>query len=121
MVEGRTDQQEMSNASIALMEEGQYEVVNDDGKCMVTEITKDGDVTVTSKREKGQRIQVENSCIPGIIMLISFMFVIVTARLNYLCADEGEPVDNLFAGQRKENSWISEIIMLISFMFVVVI
>ena len=34
----RTDQQEMSNASMALMEEAQYEVINDDGKCMVTEL-----------------------------------------------------------------------------------
>ena len=57
----RTNQQEMSNASMELMEETQYEVVNDDGKCMVAEITKDGDVIVTSKREEGQRIQVENS------------------------------------------------------------
>ena len=94
----RTNQQEMSNASMALMEEAQYEVINDDGKCMVTEITKDGDVTVTSKREEGQIIQVENSWISGIIMLIIFMFVVVTGRLNYLCADEGEHVDNLFAG-----------------------
>ena len=71
---------------------------------MVTEITKDSDVTVTSRREEGQRIQVENSWISGIIMLISFMFVVVTRRLNYIYADERELVDNLFTGQRKENS-----------------
>ena len=65
---------------------------------MVTEITKDGDVSVTRKREEGQRIQVYNSWISGIIMLISFMFVVVTGRLNYIYADEGELVDNLFTG-----------------------
>ena len=31
------------------------------------------------------------------------MFAVVTGKLNYLCADEGEPVDNLFASQRKNN------------------
>ena len=71
---------------------------------MVTEITKDGDVRVTRKREEGQRIQVQNSWISGIIMLISFMFVVVTGRLNYIYADEGELMDNLFTGQRKEDS-----------------
>ena len=35
-------------------------------------------------------------------MLIRFMFTVVTETLNYLCANEGEPVDNLFSGQRKE-------------------
>ena len=99
----RTDQQEISNASMALMEEAQYGVINDDGKCMVTEITKDSDVTVTSRREDDQRHQAENSWIACIIMLISFMFAVVTGKLNYLCADEGEPVDNLFASQRKKN------------------
>ena len=59
----KTDQQEMSNVSMALMEEAQYEVINNNGKCMVTEITKDSDVTVTSRREEGQGIQVENSWI----------------------------------------------------------
>ena len=94
----RTNQQEMSNASMALKDEAQYAVINDDGKCMVTEITKDGDVTVTRKREEGQRIKLDNSWISGIIMIISFMFVVVAGRLNYLCVDEGEPVDNLFGG-----------------------
>ena len=37
-------------------------------------------------------------------MLISFMFVVVTRRLNYIYADEGELVNNLFKGQRKEDS-----------------
>ena len=100
----KTYQQEMSNVSMALMEEAQYEFINNNGKCMVTEITKDSDVTVTSRREEGQRIQVENSWISGIIMLISFMFVVVTRRLNYIYADEGELVDNLFIGQRKGDS-----------------
>lgn len=98
-----TDQQEMSNASMALMEEAQYEVINDDGRCMATEIIKDGDVTITSKREEGQRIQVENSWISGIIMLINLLFVVVTGILNCLYADKEEPVDNLFACQRKQD------------------
>ena len=71
---------------------------------MVNEITKDSDVTVTSRREEGQRLQVENSWTSCIIMLISFMFVVVRGRLNYKYANEGELVDNLFTGQRKENS-----------------
>ena len=37
-----------------------------------------------------------------VFMLIYFMFAYVTRNLTNLCADEGEPVDNLFAGQRKE-------------------
>ena len=93
----------MSNASMALMEEAQYEVIKNNGKYMVTEITKDSDVTVTSKMEEGQRIQVANSWISDIIMLISFMFVVVTWRLNYIYAHEGELVDNLFTGQMKED------------------
>ena len=32
------------------------------------------------------------------------MFVVVTGRLNYIYADEGELIDNLFTGQRKEDS-----------------
>ena len=90
----KTDQQVMSNASMELMEEAQYEVINDDGKCMVTEITKDSDVTVTSRRGDDQRHQAENYWIACIIMLISFMFSFVTGRLNYLCADE-EHVDKI--------------------------
>ena len=57
-LKGKTDQKEMSNASMALMEQARYEVVKNNGKCMVTEITKDGDVRITRKREEGQRIQV---------------------------------------------------------------
>ena len=71
---------------------------------MVIEITKESDVTVTRKREKCQRLQVENSRTSCIIMLISFMFVVVRGRLNKIYANEGELVDNLFIGQRKENS-----------------
>ena len=63
---------------------------------MVTEITKDSDVTVTSRREEGQRLQVENSWISRIIVLISFISVVVIRRLNFIYADEGELVDNLF-------------------------
>ena len=37
---------------------------------MVTEITKGGDVTITSKGEEGKRIQKENSWTSSIIMLI---------------------------------------------------
>ena len=87
---------------MALMEEAQCGVINGDGKCMVTKIIKDGDVIVTSRREVGQRIQVENSWMRDIYMLIYFMFAYVTRNLTNLCADEGEPVNNLFAGQRKE-------------------
>ena len=94
----------MSNASMALMEESQYEVSKNNGKCMVTEITKDNDVIVTSRREEGQRIQVENSWISCIIMLMSFMFDVVIGRLNYIYTDEGEIVDHLFIGQRREDS-----------------
>ena len=49
----KTDQQEMSNASMEFMEEAQYKVINNNEKCMVTEITKDSDVIVTSRREEG--------------------------------------------------------------------
>ena len=99
----KKDQQEMSNASMALMEEVQYEVINNNGKYMVIEITKDSDVTVTSRRDESRILQVENSWISHIIMLISFMFVVVTWRLNYIYADEDELVENLFTGQRKED------------------
>ena len=50
----RTDQQEISNASMALMEEAQYGVINDDGNFMVKEITKDSDVKEGSQREEYQ-------------------------------------------------------------------
>ena len=92
----------MSNASMALIEEAQYEVNKNNGKCMVTKITKDGDVTVTSKGEEEQRFQEENSWTSIIIMLINFMFTIVIGRLNCIYAGRGEPIDNLFARKRKE-------------------
>ena len=85
------------------MEEAQYEVRRNNGNCMVTEITKDNDVTVTSRREEGQRLQVENSWISCILLLMSFLSTVVAGRLNYIYADEGELVDNLFTGQRKED------------------
>ena len=37
-----------------------------------------------------------------VFMLIYFIFSYVTRNLINLCADEGEPVENLFLGQRKE-------------------
>ena len=49
----KTHQQEMSNASMALMEEAWYEVIKNNEKCMVIEITKDSDVTVTSRKDEG--------------------------------------------------------------------
>ena len=49
----KTDQQDISYASMALMEEAHYEVINNNGKCMVTKIIKDSDVIVTSGREEG--------------------------------------------------------------------
>ena len=49
----KIERQEMSNASMALMEESHYEVINNNGKCMVTKIIKDSDVIVTSGREEG--------------------------------------------------------------------
>ena len=65
-------------------------------------MTKGGDVTVTSKGEEAQRIQEENSWTSSFIMLINFMFTVVTGRLNCLYVGIGEPVDNLFTGQKKE-------------------
>ena len=88
---------------MALMEEAQYEVINNNGEGMATEVTKYSDVTVTSRREEGQRIQVDNSWISRIIVIISFMLDVVIGRLNYIYADEGELVDNLFTRQRKED------------------
>ena len=46
----------MSNESMALIEESPYEVNKNNWKCMVTEITKGGDVTVTRKGEEGKII-----------------------------------------------------------------
>ena len=45
LLKERTDQQEMSNATITLMEEAQYEVIKGAESYMTNEITKDGDVT----------------------------------------------------------------------------
>ena len=50
----RTDQQEISNASMALMEEAKYGVINDDVNFMVKEITKDSDVKEGIQREEYQ-------------------------------------------------------------------
>ena len=98
----RTDQPEISSASIALMEESQYEVGNDDGKFMVKEITKDSDLIEASRREEGQRVLTHNYRMKDAFMLIYFMFAYVTGNLINPRTDEGEPVDNLFTGQRKE-------------------
>ena len=92
----------MSNASITLMEEAQCEVINGGERYMTNEITKDGDVTKTCRGEERQEIHAHNSWMKDIFMLIDFVFSYVTGNLINLCADEGEPVDNLFAGQRKE-------------------
>ena len=53
----RIDQHEMSNASMALMEESQCEVIKGGELYMTNEITKDGDVTETGKGEEPR-----NSC-----------------------------------------------------------
>ena len=92
----------MSNASIALMEEAQCEVIKGGERYMTNEITKDGDVTETWKVEKSQEIQAKNSCMAYIFMLINFMFTLVTWRLICSYADEENPTDKLFAGQMEE-------------------
>ena len=86
----RTYQHEMSNASMALMEEAQCEV------------TKDGDVTKTGKGEKSQEIHANNSWMTGIITLTSFLFAFLTGRLICLYADEDEPSDKLSASQMEK-------------------
>ena len=98
-LKGKTYQQEMSNASMALIEEAQCEVNKNNGKCMVTEITKDGDVTITRKGEEGKIIQEENSWTSSIIMVINFMFTIVTGRLNCLYAGRGEQLTTCLQGK----------------------
>ena len=70
----RTNQQEMSNASMALMEEVKCEFRKDDGKFMVKEFTKDSDVKEASKREEDKIIHTHNSWMENIIMLMSFLF-----------------------------------------------
>ena len=92
----------MLNASMELMEEAQYEFKMDDGKFMVKEITKDIVVIEASRREEGQIVLTLNSRMKDVFMLIYFLFAYVTGNLINLCVDEGEPFDNLFAGQRKE-------------------
>ena len=54
------------------------------------------------RREEGQRIMTKNYWMKDVFMLIYFLFAYVTGNLINLCADEGEPVDNLFASQNKE-------------------
>lgn len=49
----KINQHEISNASMALMEEAQYVVIKDGGKYMVDEITKDSNVIEANKGEKG--------------------------------------------------------------------
>ena len=84
------------------MEEARYEVKKDDGNFMAKEITKDSDVIEAPKREEDQRVHAHNSWMEEIFMLIYLLFVVVTQRMNCLCAYERELVDDLFAGQRKE-------------------
>ena len=48
----RIDQQDIPNASIALMEEVQCEVIKGGERYMTNEITKDGDATKRGKGEK---------------------------------------------------------------------
>ena len=69
---------------------------------MIIEITKGDDVTVTRKGEERKKFQEEYSWISSIIMLINFLFTVLTGRMNFLYAGRGEPIDNLFAGKRKE-------------------
>ena len=72
----------MSNESMALMEEAQYEVRKDDGNFMVKEITKDSDVIEASKREEGQSVLTHNSRMKDVFMLIYFMFAYVTGNFD---------------------------------------
>ena len=99
----KTNQQEISSASMALMEEAQYEVRKNDGKFMAKEITKNSDVIEASRREEDQRVLTRNSWMKDISMSIYFMFAYVTGNFINLCADEVEPFDNLFSGQRKKD------------------
>ena len=55
------DSQEMSSASMELMEEAQCEVIKDDERYMVNEITKDSDVIEARKGGKHQGIHSKNS------------------------------------------------------------
>jgi hypothetical protein len=58
-------------------------------------------VVETRKGEKGQRIHAQKAWKTNIFLLIYFMFACITRSLITLCADRGQPVDNLLAGQRK--------------------
>ena len=49
----KTNQQDISYGSMALMDEPHYEVMNNNRKCMVTKMIKDSDVKVISRREEG--------------------------------------------------------------------
>ena len=86
----------------SLMEEAQYEFIKGGERYMTNEITKDGDVEETGKGEKRKEIHAHNSWMKYVFMLIYFLFSYVIGNLINLCADEGEPIDNLFVGQRKE-------------------
>ena len=88
-LEERTYQHEMSNASMALMEEAQFEVIKGGERYMANEITKDSDVIETRRMEEGQRIHASNSWMKYVFMLIYFLFAYVTRNLINLYADEG--------------------------------
>ena len=92
----------MSNERMALMEEAQCEVIKGGERYMTNEITKDGDVTETRKREKTQEIQAKIYCMANILMLINFRFAFVTGKLIFLYADEDEPIDKLSVGQMEK-------------------
>ena len=74
----KSDQQEMSNASITLMEEAHHVVIEDDENYMVDEITEDDKVAEASKGEKGQIIHAHNSWKTNIFVLIYFLFDCIT-------------------------------------------
>ena len=78
----KTYQQKMSNTSMELMEEAQYEVRKDDGRYMVNETTKGSEVTEARKREEDQRIHTQNLWMVDIFMLMYFLVAYVTGNLN---------------------------------------
>ena len=57
-----TYQQEMSNASMTLMEEAQYEVRKDDGRYMVNEITEGSEVTEETSDVGDESHGIANRC-----------------------------------------------------------
>ena len=84
------------------MEEAQCEFIKGGERYMTNEVTKDGDVTETRKREKSQEIHTQNSWMENIFMLISFLFSFVIRGLICLYPDEDESTEKLFAGLMKE-------------------